>query len=106
VLQPEHLLGSFLDEGFDGVLIAQPVAAADRVVDVVLQRVVALDDGRRPALGGHRVRSHRVDLGDQRDAQAGVGLGGGDGGADAGGAAADDQDVAGGEFHGGVPSRT
>ena len=41
VLQPEQLLGRFLDERLDRVLIGQPVAAGDGVVGVLVEAVVA-----------------------------------------------------------------
>ena len=62
-----HLGGGVLHEVLDGVLVAQPVAAGDGVVEVRLRRVLRVDDARGPALGGHRVRPHRVDLRDQCD---------------------------------------
>jgi len=37
VFELEKFLGSFLDEGFDGVLIAEPVAAGDGVVGVFVE---------------------------------------------------------------------
>ena len=47
----------------------------------------------RAALGGDRVAAHRVDLRDHGHVEPRVGLGDGDGGAQAGAAAADDQHV-------------
>ena len=95
VLQPEQLLGGFLDEGLDGVLVAQPVAAGDGVVGVFVEAVVRADHGRGAALGRDRVAAHRVDLGDDGDAEPGVGLGDGDGRAQPGPAAADQDHVMG-----------
>ncbi len=73
-----QFLGCFLDEVLDGVLVAQPVAAADRVVEVQIKAVVGLDHAGRPAFGCAGVAAHGVDLRDQRDAQLRVGLGEGD----------------------------
>src|SRR6185312_1637498 len=88
-----QLLGRLPDEGLDGVLVAEPVAARHRVVAVLVEAVVGGDDPGRAALGRHRVAAHRVDLGDQGDVEPGFGLGDGDGGAQPGGAATHDQHV-------------
>ena len=66
-----HHLACIGDEVVDHVLLAQPVAAGDRVVEMVVERVVRLDR-RRPA----RPRRQRcgcawADLGDQSDGQPG-----------------------------------
>jgi hypothetical protein len=63
-----------LDERLDGVLVAQPVAAGDGVVGVLVERVVRTDDAGRAALGRDRVAAHRVDLGDDGDAEARIGF--------------------------------
>jgi hypothetical protein len=39
MLQPEQFLGRLPDEGLDGVLVAQPVAAGDGVVGVFVEAV-------------------------------------------------------------------
>ena len=75
VLELHHLLDAMGDEVVDDVLLAQPVAAGHRVVEMMLQAVVRLRDRRGAALGRHRVAAHRVDLGDQRHDQRRVGLG-------------------------------
>ena len=67
VLQAQQLLGRFLDEGLDRVLIAQPVAAGDGVVGVLVEAVVGRIDAGGAALGRDRVAAHRVHLGDDRD---------------------------------------
>ena len=86
-------LGASSTRYCDGILVAQPVAAAHGVVEVMLEAVVGLDDAGRAALGRAGVAAHRVDLGDQRDAQLRVGLRERDGGAQSRAARADDRYV-------------
>ena len=74
MLQSQQLLRCFVDERLDGVLIAQPVAAGYRVVDVLFEAVVCRDDSRGATLGGDGVTPHRVDLRHHRDRQPGIGL--------------------------------
>ena len=71
----------------------EEVRALHGVEAVHLEVVVVAGDRRRAALGGHRVAPHRVDLRDHGHGGPGVGLDGGDGGAQPGGTAADDHDV-------------
>ncbi len=80
-------------EVLDHVLVAEPVAARDRVVEVFRQAVVGTHARRGAALRRHRVAAHRHDLGDERHAQAGIAFRGGNRGAQAGAAAADDHHV-------------
>ena len=56
--------GASCDERLDGVLVAQPVAAGDGVVDVLVEGVALGDHAGGTALGRHRVAAHRVDLRD------------------------------------------
>ena len=58
-----------LDEVLDDILLAEPVAAAHGVVEVIVETVVRALDTRRTTLGRHGVAAHRVDLGDQSDFQ-------------------------------------
>ena len=60
MFKPHQLLRRLLYECFHGVLIAEPVAAGDRVVGVVIQTVVFQMNPGGPALGGHRMTPHRV----------------------------------------------
>ena len=75
MLQPEELFRGFLDERLDGILIAQPVASGNGVVGMLVEAVVRGDDTRRAPLGRDGVAAHRVDLGNNRDAEMGMGLG-------------------------------
>ena len=93
VLEAQELLGRFLHEGLDRILIAEPVAARDGVVGVLVEAVVGRDGAGGAALGGDGVAAHRVDLGDDGDTQPGIGLGDGDRGAQARAAAAHEHDV-------------
>src|SRR5262249_19752129 len=95
VLQAEQFLRRLLDEGLDGILVAQPVAAGDGVVGVLVERVVSADDAGSAALGGDGMAAHRVDLGDDRDAEAGIGFRDGDGRAQASAATAYQNNVVG-----------
>jgi len=87
------------DEQVDRVLIAQPVAAGDGVVEVVVEAVLVLGDAGSPALGGDGVAAHGIDLGQQRDPKTGVCLGDGNGGPETGATGADDDDVRCGQVH-------
>ena len=93
VLQLQQFQRRGVDEQLDGILVAEPVAAGDGVVEMVVQAVVVLDDAGRAAFGGHGVAAHRIDLGDQRKREGRIGLGDRDGGAQAGAAGAHDRDV-------------
>ena len=93
VLEQRQLLGGLLDEVPDHVLVAEEIGALHGVEAVHLERVVGPRDRRRAALGGDGVAAHRVDLGDERDRDLGIGLDRGDRGAQAGAAAADDDEV-------------
>ena len=75
-----QLVRSFLGEGSQGVLVAQPVAG-DRVVGMILQAVVWLDHTHISTLGRNSVAGHRVSLGNDGDAELGMHLGRCDGSA-------------------------
>ena len=93
VLQLDELPRGLVDEGLDHVLVGQEVRPLDRVVGVGVESVVVPDHGGRPTFGRDRVGPHGVDLGDQADVDVGIGLDCGDGGAQTGGPAPDDEDV-------------
>ena len=99
MFQLEHLRWGLAHEGFDGVLIAQPVAAAHRVIGVGIQTVIGFDDRRRPTLGGDSVAAHRVHLGDDRDIEFGIRVRNRDSGTEARPAATDQQNVMGYGVH-------
>ena len=93
VLHMDQFQGGGVDEQLDRVLVAEPVPTRHGVVEMVVEAVVILDHARSSALGGNRVAAHGIDLGDQRDIERGVALGGRDGGAQAGTSSPDDRDV-------------
>ena len=89
MLEPEQFAWRLVDERLDCVLVAQPVAAGDGVVGVLVETVVIGGDTGCAALGGHRVAAHRIDLRNDRHPQPRIGLGYRDGGAQTGAAAPD-----------------
>ena len=100
VLQPQQFLGDLVDEDLNAVLVAQPVAPRDGVVGVFVERVVVADHAGGAALCGHGVAAHRVDLGNYRDAELGVGFGNSNCGAQRGAAATDQKNIMRRRFHG------
>ena len=72
-------LGQFdrclLDEVLDDILLAQPVAAAHGVVEMIIEAVIRTLDPSRATLRRHGVAAHRIDLRDQRDLQRRIGFG-------------------------------
>ena len=62
MFQLGQFLGCLVDEVLDGVLIAQPVAAAHRVVEVQVEAIIGLDDTCGSALGGTGVTAHGIDF--------------------------------------------
>ena len=93
MLEAKELFGRFLHEGFDSILVAEPVTTRDGVVGVLVEAVVRRDGACRSSLGGDRVAPHRVHLGDDGDVQSGVGLGNGDRGAQPRATATDEHDI-------------
>ncbi len=91
VLEVEDLLGRLAAHDLDRVLVAEVVGALDGVEGVGLPRVAGIERRVDPALGGVRVRAHRVDLGDDPDRHARLRRG--QGCALAGEAGADHKDV-------------
>src|SRR3974390_1907278 len=77
-LQLQQFLRSFSHEGFDGVLIAEPVAAGDSVVGVFVGAVVGLGDTGCGTFGRDRVAAHGVYLRHYADAELGIDLSDGD----------------------------
>ncbi len=99
VLQLHHLFGAMRHEILDHILLAEPVAAAHGVVEMVVELVVRTCHGGRTAFCRHRVAAHGVDLGDERDPERGVGLGHGDGRTQARTARPYDRDIRFVDFH-------
>ena len=80
-------------------LIAQPIAPRNSVVRMLIQAVAGLDDCRRATFGRDGVAAHRIDLGNDGDAEAGEGVSHGDRRAQACTASTHHQDVAGERVH-------
>ena len=93
MLELDHLRRAAADEELDHVLLAQPVAAVNGVVEVVVERVVRPDHARRAALRRNRMAAHRQDFRNERDGEGRVRLGGCDGGPQARPARPDNQDI-------------
>src|SRR5262249_27040988 len=93
MLQPQQLARCFLDEGLDGILVAEPIAAGDRVVCMLFETVAGTGDSGGATLGGDGVAAHRIDLGNDRDTQPRIVFGDGDGRTQARAAPADDHDI-------------
>jgi hypothetical protein len=74
VLELHHLLGAMGHEVVDDVLLAEPVAAGHRIVEMILPTVVGQRDRRGAAFGRHGVAAHRINLGDERNPKRGIGL--------------------------------
>ena len=64
VLDTRQLSRCFVDEQLDRVLVTEPVPAGDRIVKVIIETVVVLDDSGRATLGSNSVAAHRIHLGD------------------------------------------
>jgi len=60
---------SFLDEGGNGVVVAQPVAVGDSIVGILIQAVVWLDHTHISTLRRNSVAAHGVSLGNDGDAE-------------------------------------
>ncbi len=99
MLEPQQFVGHFVDEGLDHVLVAEPIAARDGVVDVLLDGVVVTDYAGGAAFGRDRVAAHRVNLRDHRDIELRIGFGDSDSGAESGAAATDQQNIVRRGFH-------
>ena len=93
MLQLHQLFRDLVDEQLDGILVGQPVAAPDSVVEVIIEAVVLFHHPGRAAFGGAGVAAHRVDLREQRYGKLRVGFGDGDRRPQARSAGADDDDV-------------
>ena len=88
--QLAHPVRSLVDQHAHGLLVAEPGAGVDRVLEVQLGRVGLAQGGGDAALGEERGGVVEGRLGEQADAPA---AGGGDGGRQAGDAAAQHQHV-------------
>jgi hypothetical protein len=95
----EKFLRRFFYEGFDGVLIAEPVAAGDGVVGVFVERIVGFDYAGGAAFRGDGVAPHGIDLGDDSDFEVGIEFGYSYGGAEASTTTSDQENVVGRNVH-------
>jgi hypothetical protein len=53
----------FMSEEFDGILIAEPVAANHRIVEVIVKTVVVLYDARSATFCCDSVTAHGINFG-------------------------------------------
>ena len=83
-------LGCLADDHLDDLGVAQPLAGGEGVGDVVVEVVLGVEDAGDPALGVVAVALADLVLGDDQDAEL---VGDAERRAEAGDAAADDQDV-------------
>jgi hypothetical protein len=104
VLQLDEFFGDLVDEQLDRVLIGQPVAAADRIVEVIVEAVILFHHAGRSSFRGAGVATHRIDLRQQRDLEVGVGFGDGDRRPQARSSCADDDDVRVDHLHRALPN--
>ena len=74
VLELDHFLGAVGDEILDRVLVAQPIAAGYRIVEVMVEAVIRPHHTGRPAFCGDSMAAHRHDLGNQRHIERGLAL--------------------------------
>jgi hypothetical protein len=88
VLELGQLFVAVGNEVFDHILLAQPVATTDGVVEMVLEAIGGQFHTCRAAFGGHGMATHRIDLRDQRDLEGRIRLRHSDRGPQAGSAAA------------------
>src|ERR1700730_3916000 len=93
VFQLDHFTGCFLDEGFDHVLVAQPIGPRHGVISVTVQAVIGFDDRRSASLGSNRMAAHRIHLGNHGNAKLRVRLAQFNRGPQPCSPAADDQNV-------------
>src|SRR5262249_34086757 len=74
-------------------------AARHRVVKMIIQAVVVLDHARRAAFRRYSVAAHRIDLGDETDAERRIGFGRSDGCPQPRAARANDRYIGGDDIH-------
>src|SRR5882724_3522165 len=75
MLESQHLFRRFSDKGLDRILIAEPIAARDRVAGMFVQAVIRFYNCGGSPFGRDRVAAHRVDLRDHRYIALGIDLG-------------------------------
>ena len=105
MLKTQKLLRSFSDKGFYGILIAKPIASRDRVITMLIERVVWLGHSGRATFSGNSMAAHRIDLRDYGDAQTWICFSDGDRCAKSCAATTNEQDVVGRGVHGASTNR-
>lgn len=63
-----------MHEMVDYILLTQPIAASDGIMEVVIKGVVILSDSSGTPFSGDRMAAHRVNFKDQCDFKLGVGF--------------------------------
>jgi len=106
VLEAQVFLGGVIDEILHHVLVTQPVTPRHGIREVIGRAVVVLDHARAATFGSHGMTAHGIDLGQQCNTQVRRFLRRGNGSAQAGATAADDNDIRIGIRHLGRSART
>jgi hypothetical protein len=63
-----------MNEVIHHVLLTQPVASGNGILEVKIEAVMILRHSGRTAFGRHGVAAHRVHFRNQRDIQVGIGF--------------------------------
>jgi hypothetical protein len=100
MLQSQKFLRSFVDKSLDGILIAQPIAARDGVVAVLVDGIVGFGHSGGATLRGNRMATHGIDLRNYGDSEMWIGFSNCDGCAQTCSAATNEQDIVGIGIHG------
>ncbi|MNJ68295.1 hypothetical protein D3C77_645320 [compost metagenome] len=77
LLQLGHFTWAAVNKVVDHVLLTQPVATGNGVLEVIVVAVVILSDCGGAPFGGYRVATHWIYFRYQRDFQLGIGFRGG-----------------------------
>ena len=93
MLKLNHFLWGCFDKELYGVLVREPIAAPNSVLEVFIKTVIVFDHSSSPTLGGYSVTAHRVYLANHCHAERRIGLSDGYGRAESCSTTADDYDV-------------
>ena len=93
VLKLDHFFWGCFDKELYGVLVREPIAAANSVLEVFVETVIVFDHRSSATLCGHSVAAHRVYLANDCHAERRIGLSDGYGRAESCSTTADDYDV-------------